>query len=158
MVPSGVDRADRKEYHAITTVAWLFFGYIYLAFYGDLQLSSPINGVLAIVFVLIVLGTFVWPLWGAHRLLQEVKTRRKSEIARRMEAVTDEVHHRVDTHDLQGADALKDTLDGLIAERGVLDKVSTWPWEPETARAVVTALVLPVVLWVITRVLERLGF
>ena len=30
--------------------------------------------------------------------------------------------------------------------------------EPETVRAVVTALLLPMALWVITRVLERLGF
>jgi hypothetical protein len=59
---------------------------------------------------------------------------------------------------LQGMDTLKDGLDGLVVERSVLDKVSTWPWEPETVRVVVTALLLPAVLWAITRVLERLGF
>jgi hypothetical protein len=57
---------------------------------------------------------------------------------------------------MQDMEAIKHTLDGLIAERGVLEKVSTWPWEPETVRVVVTALLLPVVLWIITRILERL--
>jgi len=45
-----------------------------------------------------------------------------------------------------------------VAERGVLDKASTWPWEPESVRAVVTTVLLPVAFWIITRVLERLGF
>jgi hypothetical protein len=142
---------------ASTAVALLFFVYISIAFYGDLQLNALSNASM-VMFALIALATFVWPLWGAHRLLQQEKARWKSEVARRMEAVSLEIHHRVDTRDLQGADALKDTLDSLIAERGVLDKVSTWPWEPETVRLVGTALLLPVVLWVATRVLERLGF
>jgi hypothetical protein len=100
----------------------------------------------------------VWPLLGAHRLLQQAKARRKSEVAWRMEAVTDKLHHRVDTDDMHGMDALKDAIDGLVAEQSALDKVSTWPWAPETVRLVVTALLLPIVFWVIQRVLERLGF
>jgi hypothetical protein len=54
--------------------------------------------------------------------------------------------------------SINDATESLVRERDVLDKISTWPWEPETVRAVATALLLPVVLWVITRVLERLGF
>ena len=143
---------------ATTTVAMLFFVYIGLTFYGDWQGTSPVPGATAVVFVLIALATFVWPLFGAHRLLQKEKVRWKSEVSRRMEAVSLELHQRVDTQDFRDADTLKDTLDGLIAERGVLDKVPTWPWEPEAVRAVATAVLLPVVLWAITRVLERLGF
>ena len=109
-------------------------------------------------FVLLAIATFVLPLLGAHRLLQEEKARHKSEVARRMETVTQKLHHRVDIDDMHEMDALKDALDGLAVERGVLDKVSTWPWDPETLRVVVTALLLPVALWVVTRVLERLGF
>jgi len=56
-----------------------------------------------------------------------------------------------------GIDALKDALDSLMVEQGVLSKVSTWPWEPEAARVVVTALLVPVGLWIVTRVLQRLG-
>jgi hypothetical protein len=46
----------------------------------------------------------------------------------------------------------------LVKEQDALDKISTWPWEPEAVRGVGTALLLPIVLWLVTRVLERLGF
>jgi hypothetical protein len=144
----------------LTTIALLFLSYLYAAFAFNWQidLNSPGAAVIGGSTIFIALATFVWPLFGAHTLLQQQKVHRKSAVAQRMEAVTDELHHRVDTHELQNIDALKNALDGLVLERGVLDKVSTWPWEPETVRAVVTTLLLPVVLWIVTRVLERLGF
>ena len=143
---------------AMTTVALLVFTYVYLAFYVNWQIENPSNAAFGLSFAGVALATFVWPLFGAHRLLQQEKERRKGIVARRMEDVTDELHQRVETRNLERMDGLKDALDGLIAERGVLDKVSTWPWEPEAVRVVLTALFLPVVLWAITRVLERLGF
>jgi hypothetical protein len=143
---------------AITTVALLFITYLYGAIFSNWQFQTASDITVSSSFILVALATFVWPLWGAHRLLQQEKARWKGEVARRMEAVAHELHRRLDTQDLQGMDALKDGLDGLVVERSVLDKVSTWPWEPEAMRVVVTAVLLPVGLWVITRVLERVGF
>jgi hypothetical protein len=141
---------------ATTTVALLFISYLYLTYWVNWQFQSTGDAVLTIAIGLVAFATFVLPLLGAHRLLQEEKEHRKGEVTQRMEAVTDELHRRVDTHELQGMDALKDALDGLVVEQGLLAKVSTWPWEPEALRAVLTALLLPVILWIITRVLERL--
>jgi hypothetical protein len=142
---------------ALTAVAILFSIYLYFVFWGNWQIQSAPDLAAFMAFPLLAIATFVWPLWGAHRLLQKEKAHWKGEVARRMKAVTDKLHHRVDRDDMQGMADLKDALDGLVVERGVLDKVSTWPWEPETLRVVVTALLLPVVIWIITRVLERLG-
>ncbi len=131
---------------------------MYLAFYVNWQIKSLTDGVVIIVFILISLGTFVWPVLGAHRLLQQAKARWKGEVTRRVEAITGELHRRVDRQDLQGMEAVKAALDGLVVEQGLVRKVSTWPWDPEAVRAVISTLLLPVVLWAITRVLERLGF
>jgi hypothetical protein len=143
---------------AITAVAILFLSYLYLSFWSNWQFQTAGDATIAASFTLVALATFMWPLLGGHTLLQQEKARRKSEVALRMQAVTDKLHRRVDTDDMRGMEGLKDALDGLVVEQGVLDKVSTWPWEPESLRAVVTALLLPVALWVVTRVLERLGF
>jgi hypothetical protein len=143
---------------AITTVALLFITYLYVTFWISWQFTSAADAAIVLAFVLIALATFVWPLLGAHRLLQEEKDHRKLEVARRVEAVTDKLHRRVDADDLREMEGLKDALDGLVAERGILDKVSTWPWHPDAVRAVVTALLLPIAIWIVTRVLERLGF
>lgn len=143
---------------AITTVALLFISYLYSAFWANWQFETAGDATIAMSFVLIALVTFVWPLLGAHRLLQEEKERRKSEVARQMEVVTDELHRRTNAGDYSEMANMNDAIDSLIKEQGVLSKVSTWPWDPEMVRVVVTALLLPVGLWVITRVLERLGF
>jgi hypothetical protein len=142
---------------AITSIALLFITYLYVTYWGNWQIQTPADIVIVLAFVLVAAAAFVWPLLGAHRLLQEEKERRKGEVARRMESITDELHRRVDARDLQQVENLKHALDGLIAERGVIDKMPTWPWHPDAVRAVVTALFLPIVLWLITRVLERLG-
>jgi hypothetical protein len=115
----------------------LFITYLYVAIYGSGYVET-VTFILVSIFVIIAFATFVWPLLGAHTLLQEQKGQRKREVAQRIEAVADELHERVDTHDLKEVETLKNALDGLVTERGVLDKVSTWPWEPETMRLVTT--------------------
>ena len=142
---------------AMTAVALFFITYLYLALWSNWQFGSLADASVGVAFILVALGTFVWPLLGAHNLLQQERAHRKSEVGRRLEAVTNELHRRTDAGDYSDMANMDHAIDGLIKERGVLDKVSTWPWEPETVRVVVTALLLPAVLWTITRVLERLG-
>ena len=38
----------------------------------------------------------------------------------------------------------------------MLARVSTWPWSPGTLRGFGTAIVLPIALWLIYRVLDQL--
>jgi hypothetical protein len=143
---------------ALTAIALLSIPYLDLTFGPTAQQGGGLNPIFFAVFAPLALVVFVWPLLGAHRLLQEGKARRKSEIARRLEAVTDELHRRADAGDYSDMAGINNATESLVRERDVLDKVSTWPWEPETVRVVVTALLLPVVFWIVTRVLERLGF
>ena len=143
---------------AITAVALLFIAYLYLTFWLNWHFQTAADATIYGSLILLVLTTFMWPLWGAHRLLQQAKTRRKGEVARQMEVVTDELHRRTNAGDYSDMGNMNDALDSMIKEHGVLGKVSTWPWDQETVRVVVTAILLPVGLWIITRVLERLGF
>ncbi|HEX8231550.1 MAG TPA: hypothetical protein VF826_19895 [Chloroflexia bacterium] len=101
--------------------------------------------------------TFIWPLLGAHVRLQKEKERLKDEVARRVEATIAELHRRVDSGDMQDRDALKDTLDGLVAEQGVIDKLRTWPWQTQTISGVGAAFLLPLFIWFVQRLLERMG-
>jgi hypothetical protein len=36
-------------------------------------------------------------------------------------------------------------------------RASTWPWAPETLRGFVTALVLPIALWLVYRFLDQVA-
>jgi hypothetical protein len=130
----------------IPPYAWLVLNQI---------LFDPIS--LAITLPVAILGliAFIWPLMGIHRLLLAEKTRAQSEAALRLEAMIAELHRRVDNMDLAEMGALNDAISGLEAERNTLKKVPTWPWQPETVRLLVTALGLPLGLWLIQYVLQR---
>ncbi len=43
----------------------------------------------------------------------------------------------------------------MEARQTALSKVPTWLWQPETVRWLVTALVLPLALWIAQYVLQR---
>jgi hypothetical protein len=104
-------------------------------------------------FTLIAVLTFVWPLWGVHRLLQQEKLELQRGVATRIERTVERVHARVDACDLSDADGLNKTLSSLMLERAMLEKISTWPWSPEAPRLLATALLLPIALFIAQRVL-----
>lgn len=143
---------------AVTAVALLFFTYIYFALYiTNGSINSVINGVVVGLIVFGALLAFVVPLWGAHRLLQRAKTARLSETALRIETAADALHGRTDAGKYSEVGDIKSTLDALLVERGVVAKASTWPWEPDALRGVLTAVLLPILIWIVTRILERFG-
>jgi hypothetical protein len=104
----------------------------------------------------LAVATFVWPLWGVHDLLEHEKARRLSAVQQRLEAALGELQHRVDTGELGGVSDLKNALDGLVTGQAAREKIPTWPWPPGTLRNLGAALLLPIILWLITRLLERL--
>jgi hypothetical protein len=57
--------------------------------------------------------------------------------------------------DLSQMDAINKAIDNAERERQIVDAIPTWPWQPGTLRSAVTAFLLPLILWVVTRVLER---
>ncbi|HEY0071028.1 MAG TPA: hypothetical protein VGE04_13760 [Chloroflexia bacterium] len=132
---------------SIPTYAW---------FQATTGSSADAPGEMPFFAVLIAL-TFVWPLLGAHGLLGREKERLKDEVSKRIEATIVELQTRVDSGDVHDRGALKDTLEGLVASQGVIDKLRTWPWQTQTVSGLGAALLLPLIVWVIQRVLERLG-
>jgi hypothetical protein len=144
---------------AVTALALLLFSYVYIAVYSGGQIYSVSNAIVLGIILLVAVLTFVVPLWGAHRLLQREKSHRLSEAGRRLEAASDSLHDRVDAIDYSDeADHIRSAIDALIQERGVITKASTWPWEPEAVRAVITAVLLPIVIWIVTQILAKFVF
>jgi hypothetical protein len=91
-------------------------------------------------------------------LLEREKQRLQDEVARRIEATIARLHKQVDSDELgDSATKLKDTLDGLVTEQGVIDKLRTWPWRTETVSGLVLAFLLPILTGIVQRLLQRLG-
>lgn len=104
----------------------------------------------------VAIAAFVLPLRGMHRRIAAEKSRLQGEAGERLKATISALHRSVDRDDLAQADALNKTLASLVSERDILERLPTWPWRSGTLGAFVTALGLPIVLFLITRYLDRL--
>jgi hypothetical protein len=143
---------------ARTGVSFLLLAYYVAAVRADLVSSSPALEALLVAMVPTAVACFVLPLRGMHRRLAAEKDRELTQVASHLEAVFLRLHERVDQENLADADKLNAQIASLSAEREVLARASTWPWEPATLTGFLTTLLLPVFLWGIQRVLERVGF
>lgn len=117
-------------------------------------MENPITlGIMAFNFVFAVVA-FAWPLLGIHHLLDEAKSQKMAASAQTFEILIAELHRRANQGEFDSMAEMKEGLEALVHERDVIDKVYTWPWQRETVSGLTTALLLPIILWVITRVLD----
>jgi hypothetical protein len=93
------------------------------------------------------------------RLLSTVDSRITQTVATLHEVVDGETVGSPDADSSRLAqvriDALNKALTSLLQERDFVGRLSTWPWDPSTLRAVLSAVALPILLFLLTRALER---
>jgi hypothetical protein len=142
----------------ISLVAILLFGLLFLYAFASLASFAVTDLVLLVVLAGLAVACFVVPLLGLHDRIDEEKGRRLGEAQTTLQRALAEVQSKIGSGDFERA---KDLNDGLAAARGAvatIATVSTWPWRPETLRAFLSALVVPVVLWLTTAFLaEAIG-
>jgi hypothetical protein len=133
----------------------LYFFSLFIIAADPVMASHPVA--IAVTVALILLGTaaFVLPLNSMHRRLVEEKERLIAEANRRIVALMTKLHHQVDIDSLERSGELNSAMNALMTERDLLDKLSTWPWKPATLRGFVSSVMLPIVLWLITRYLGQ---
>lgn len=143
----------------IAIILVLSAGYVFFSF-ASAQASavvfSAVDVVVMIFLFLVALACFALPLNSMHYRLSHEKTRVLSDVNRRIEAVINTIHEKLDKGEFHTMDQMEKALSNLITERKVLAEISTWPWRPETLRGFISTLALPVILYVITALLGRI--
>ncbi|MGA7730247.1 MAG: hypothetical protein WCD37_03130 [Chloroflexia bacterium] len=135
---------------ALLTNAWSITNLLTAS--GEALSSSMIEFTIFSALIAIV---FVVPLIGARRLLREAKARAKAEASQHLKATVAELYRRREAGDFGEMAGIKEAMEALQSHQARLDKISSWPWQAETLRGVATAILLPVVVWAITRILEQ---
>jgi hypothetical protein len=108
-----------------------------------------------VALILLAVASFVLPLRVMHGRLVDEKNDLLGEAQDRLKATLTRLHDAVAANDLSNADQLNKTLSSVLAERDVLAKLPTWPWSTATFRGVASAVLLPVVIFVITRLIDQ---
>jgi hypothetical protein len=108
-----------------------------------------------VIFAVIALITFVLPLWGIHQRLNQVKSRVMTDNRRRVNALVEDLARGVDAGDLGNASKIRDALTAFDLQYKTFEPIPTWPWRPDTFRLIVSAILLPTVLFLLQYILRR---
>ncbi|HLC05326.1 MAG TPA: hypothetical protein VJK02_20010 [Anaerolineales bacterium] len=143
---------------AQTGVSWLLLAAVTLMIF-PFELVNVTVVAQYVTQVLFALGAFVLPLWNVHQRLVTEKRRLLAAVSRRQETAIGRLHKALDEDDMSRVKEIDTGLAGLASERNLLSAVPTWPWRAATFSGFVSALVLPIMLFLIQLAIRNwLGF
>ena len=87
-----------------------------------------------------------------------VRARLLRENSMFLETTITELYRRVAAGELHSIGELNVTMTSLEIGQSVLTRIPTWPWRSGTLRGLVSALLLPLVVFVLQYVLQRFLF
>ena len=155
-----VDLFDAPPAHAFarltsaTAIGILVFGLLFVTD-PSAGRETPVFFIEAAAILGLAVVVFALPLRGMHDRLAAEKAVLLRSVNARIKVTLARIHDTVDAAELDRSAALHESLSSLVAERDLVERLSTWPWSPTTFRGFAGALVLPIVVWAIIRVLER---
>lgn len=145
------------ELTALAAAGFAIYTYPWLEdLFNAASTLDPAVIVLNLPFFAWPLVVFLWPLWGAHRTLVDLKEAALAETAIRSRSVAALLHERIDQRQLAGIDEVHKAITALEFETARLLKIPTWPWHPGTFRGLLAAVFLPLLVWTVQNVLQRL--
>lgn len=119
-------------------------------------MNDPGSLAMAIPLLTLALFTFLSPLMEIHRRLVDEKETVLGESSSRLTDALANFHRSVDRGATDQALQDKNLVAAIEYEYGLINKIPTWPWQPETFRILITALLLPIVLFIIQFILTRI--
>ncbi len=156
---TAIDPFEREPIYAfsrltvITGLAYVAIGYYGLALNGAFQAGNLVSILTLIGSFAVGIVTFVAPLWGIHDRLVQEKERLLTNAERRLGKVGAEMDRRIDAGAFGTTKEIAETLEGATALRERVDRLPTWPWPPQVLRGFLSALLIPVIVFVATRVI-----
>ena len=138
----------------LTGLGYVLLGYYSLTVNGTFTAGNVLAvGALVISMVVGVL-TFVVPLWGIHERLVDEKALLVRGVDARVGRIGTEMYRRIDAGEFDGSKVMSDALAGVTTLRDRILHLPTWPWPQQLLRGFVSALILPLVIYVLTRLVS----
>jgi hypothetical protein len=153
----AIDPFDRVPLYAFssmtsrTGLAYSLSGYYTLVFNGPFQAGNA-TAIVTLGALFVVAGAcFFLPLWGIHERLVREKDALLRDVELRMGRLSEEMYRRIDAGQFETTKVVSDALAGVADLRKRVIDVPTWPWRPQVLSGFLSALLLPVAVYLITR-------
>jgi hypothetical protein len=140
---------------AKTGVIFLFLVYSNLLLSpGSIMVTTTL--VTAIAISILSFAAFVLPLRGVNRRLVSEKKAMLREVHARIKLAFNQLEQMLDQRALQGMPEMEKAIASLQHQKVFIDKIPTWPWQPATMRGFISAMLLPILIWIVQQVLARI--
>jgi hypothetical protein len=138
-----------------TALGWLVMAYAWALttpnLFGNLIIAMTI-----IFMQVVAVLTFVLPLLSAHGRIVQKKDEFLHDIGSRLEMVIVEMSKCSDAQD--DLSRLRENFSTLTSTNDWLQKLPTWPWRAGTVNSLISAILIPNLIWILQIVLERYIF
>lgn len=160
----AVDPFDRVPLYAFSRltaqigVLFLVVATYSLTVNGSFQAGNILS--LASTGASVVIGvlSFFVPLWGMHGRLVDEKDALLRDVDRRVTRLGTEMYARIDAGQFDATKVVSDGLGGMVMLRDRINRLPTWPWPPQVFRGFLSALMLPVIVYLVSRIIAgRIG-
>jgi hypothetical protein len=116
--------------------------------------SSAFISVLVLA-MLLSLATFLMPLYGIKRRILAEKNRVMAATGRDIETAYDRLDKAIRSGNSKNLADIKVMLDLLHRKKDFIHSIPVWPWNPGTFTALLTAIILPIVLGILSRLMQK---
>ncbi len=111
--------------------------------------------VLVLPYLILAFITFIVPLWGIHQRIQRTKEVEIEKNGMQIEKVHGILYKHLNKGEYKKGNDLEKSLNSLYRMREQIEKVPTWPWNPGTLRSFLSAVFLPLGIWLLQQLLSR---
>lgn len=122
---------------------------------NEFFLESPAVLATAVLVALVPLASFLIPQLILNRRLFRTKRDLAVDVSLQLESVFKKLKAEIEADRMEKVGPLQAAIDTLISEKRFIESIPTWPWRIGTFRVAVTAVILPVLVWLIQQVLDR---
>ncbi len=132
-------------------LAYVFVAYYTLVANASFQIGNAFSLGSMAVSISVGVACFFLPLWGIHGRLAAEKAALIRGVNLRAQALQEDLYRRVDGASLGGVGDVTSALTGIHATREQINRLPTWPWPPQVLRGFISAILLPVIVFLISR-------
>ena len=109
----------------------------------------------SILIIGLAVLTFVLPHWGIHRKLAEAKLEIQEETSIQIDETQRNLFAALTNGNYKQASELDGAMSSLYRVHEKLQSIPTWPWPPGMIRSFLSAIFLPMLLWIIQEFVSR---